>query len=173
MKTKFYLPVIVLLIIGSISKSADGWTTETDLKGIITDSVTEEPIFGTTIYIEELDRGVVADSKGIFVISELKAGLYTLTIQSLGYQALSMEIRHPEDGYLEIELTPDIIYSDDVIVTSSPLGRNIHYQPAQSINAEKLQRNAAPSLGEILDGNPPSRRWISGNRTNTGYYIFR
>ncbi len=154
MKTKIYLPVIVLLIIGSISKSADGWTTETDLKGIITDSVTEEPIFGTTIYIEELDRGVVADSTGKFVISELKEGLYTLTIQSLGYQTLSMEIRHPEDGYLEIELTPDIIYSEDVIVTSSPLGRNIHYQPAQSINAEKLQRNAAPSLGEILDGNP-------------------
>src|SRR5690625_7893073 len=51
-------------------------------------------------------------------------------------------------------MTSSVVEADDLIVTASPLGRNIQYQPVESLNAEALQMKAAPSLAEIREGHP-------------------
>jgi iron complex outermembrane recepter protein len=124
------------------------------LKGLITERESGEPIPGATIYISELQRGVVADDQGEFEIRDLSEGRYTLVIQSVGFGSMTMEVSYPSDEWVRIELVKIRIESDDIIVTASPIGRNVQYQPAYSLNRVELQEKAAPSLGEILDGSP-------------------
>jgi iron complex outermembrane receptor protein len=88
------------------------------------------------------------------VLENLEHGIWQLEVRSVGFESIFVEITHPADEDPEFELKPSVVQSADVIVTASPIGRNIQYQPAQSLNAEQLQQRAAPSLGEILDGNP-------------------
>ena len=124
------------------------------LRGIIVDSKNGKPIPGATIQIDDTEIGTAANSRGEFEFSEIEPGTYILTIRSVGYQTKRKTIEHPFDDRIVIGIQPTIIRADDVIVTGSPLGRNIQYQPAQSLNRKLLQQKAAPSLGEILDGNP-------------------
>ena len=123
-------------------------------EGKILNSVSGESIPGATIYIPEIERGTSADSEGKFEIRQLVEGTYLIVASAVGFRESRFEIGHPAVEPVTLEMVPVILRGEDIIVTSSPIGRNIRYQPAQSINAEKLQRNAAPSLGEILNGNP-------------------
>lgn len=124
------------------------------LRGEVIQSATGEPIPGASVLIEELNRGVAADANGQFEIPGVSSGSYTLVVRSVGYQTVRLEYEHPEGGMLTIELRAKTVKGEDVIVTSSPIGKNIQYQPAQALNAEMLQQKAAPSLGEMLDGIP-------------------
>jgi iron complex outermembrane recepter protein len=124
------------------------------LQGVVLDGITGEPIPGATIILTELERGTAADSEGRFSFEGISPGTLTIEVRSVGFTSVTRTIEHPADGFITIKLQPSVLRADDVIVTGSPLGRNIRYQPAQAMNAENLQRKAAPSLGEILDGNP-------------------
>ncbi len=124
------------------------------LRGEVIQSATNEPIPGASVLIEELNRGAATDADGQFEIPGIPAGTYTLVVRSVGYETIQLEYNHPTDELLTIELRTGMVRGEDVIVTSSPIGRNIQYQPAQALNAEMLQQKAAPSLGEMLDGSP-------------------
>jgi iron complex outermembrane recepter protein len=128
--------------------------SEVPLRGNMVDTATGEPVPGATVLIEELGRGTAADWDGVFVFQRLEPGSYTLTIRAIGFRPVAKEINHPEDGDILIRLEAAILRGEEVIVTGSPLGRSVQYQPAQALNKAMLQQKAAPSLGEILDGNP-------------------
>jgi len=168
---------VVLLLFGLGVHESHAINTDETLRGEVIESETGDPIPGAAIIVEEIEHGTAADSNGRFELDNLPVGNYTLTIQAVGFSTVNRTINHPEDGFITIELQQDIFQSEDVIVTSSPLGRSIRYQPAQALNKEALQQKAAPSLGEILDGNPgvstrsfgsaPARpviRGLDGNR---------
>lgn len=126
----------------------------TDLSGEVVDSRSGEPIPGATIFITELNRGEAADNDGRFLFKSISTGEYTLQVRSVGFTTASIKIIHPSDAFIQIELVPTLLLADELIVTSSPIGKNLKYQPAQALNAEMLQQKAAPSLGEMLDGTP-------------------
>jgi len=138
-----------LAVIQSQAQSTGG-----SIRGNIIESATGETIPGASVFIEELNRGTAADNDGLFEIQNVPTGPYTLIVRSLGYQTLRLGRKHPADGVLTIEMHAETVTGEDIIITSSPIGRNIQYQPAQALNAEALQQKAAPSLGEILDGTP-------------------
>lgn len=124
------------------------------LQGKLIDAESGEPVPGAAILIEGINLGTAAGPDGIFSFQNLPSGVYTLSVQAVGFHSFSQEIQHPVDDFLTVTLEPAILQGSEVIVTGSPLGKSISYQPAQALNREKLQEKAAPSLGEILDGNP-------------------
>lgn len=151
---KLYTTAVVLLLICSGTIKAGTINTNETLRGEVIDTATGEPIPGASIYIEELERGTAADSEGQFEFELLPNGNYTLTVRSVGFIISTISISHPTDGFIAIQLNSTVFEGDEVIITSSPIGKNIQYQPAQALNAETLQKRGAPSLGEILDGMP-------------------
>ena len=148
------LSFVVFFFLTAGSNAVYGIERNEPLQGNIVEAATGDPIPGATIIIQETGHGTAADSNGVFEFNEVPKGSYSLTVRAVGFSEIKRSIDHPEDGFLTIEMMTDVIQSDDVIVTSSPLGRSIQYQPAQALNKEALQQKAAPSLGEILDGNP-------------------
>ncbi|MEX2573891.1 MAG: TonB-dependent receptor [Balneolaceae bacterium] len=148
---------MMLLVIGTSSPELRAGSTgsrDGSLRGTVTEAGTGEPIPGATVLIEETGRGVATSADGEFEFSDMPAGTYTMTVSSVGFSSQTVTVDHPYGEVLSIRLTLSVFEQEDVIVTSSPLGRSIQYQPAEAINAESLQRKAAPSLGEVLDGIP-------------------
>ena len=145
---------VVLLLFGAGKTEAGTFNTDETLRGEVIEAATGEPIPGASVLIEELERGVAADTNGQFEFRSLRSGTYTLSVQAVGFRTVTREVNHPGDGMITVELQTEILRGEEVIVTSSPLGRSIQYQPAQAFNKEALQQKAAPSLGEILDGSP-------------------
>lgn len=149
MKPLFTLFFCALLGLQDFSAHA-----QTAFSGTVIETGTGEPVPGATVYIEALQKGASADDSGRFVLENLEHGEWTLEVRSLGFEPLIAEISHPSEEEIVFELRASVVQSDDVIVTASLIGRSVQYQPAQSLSAEQLQQRAAPSLGEILDGNP-------------------
>ena len=146
------LKIIIFSLYFSLIAGTAG--AQTSFSGIVVEAGSGEPVPGATVYIEALQKGTSADKSGRFVFENLKHGVWSLEVRSVGYEPVIADITHPSEVEPVFELKASVVRSEDVIVTASPIGRNIQYQPAQSLNAEQLQQRAAPSLGEILDGNP-------------------
>lgn len=150
----FYTTLLAagLLLTGAGIVEAGATEVNEPLRGEVISSATGEPVPGATVLLKSSDRGTAADSDGRFELRNLEAGNYTLLVRAVGFVEQEVQVAIPADEELRIELQPDIIRGDDVIVTTSPVGRNIQYQPAQGYNIQQLQERQASSFGEMLDG---------------------
>jgi iron complex outermembrane recepter protein len=124
------------------------------LKGSVIEAGTGDAIPGASVQLEERERGVATNVDGQFEFSNVEPGIYTLFIRSVGFTTQTVTVEHPAGDDLVIRMHISVVQEDDIIVTSSPIGRSVRYQPAQALNREELQKRAAPSLGEMLDGSP-------------------
>lgn len=89
------------------------------IQGIIVDSQTGETLPSANVFIEELQRGASTDVEGRFEITNIDPGSYTITFNFIGYRETTREIdlSSGEVLDLEIELSPDRIGLDQVVVT--------------------------------------------------------
>src|SRR6056297_3786006 len=128
--------------------------TEVRFSGQVIESENGYAVPGATLFLAETEQGTSADAEGFFEFSSITAGEYTLTISAVGFNTLKMEIALYQDIDSTFTLIAQMIEGEEIVVTSSPLGTTIQYQPSQAFNSEDLQKMAAPSLGEILEGAP-------------------
>ena len=148
------IPLIILLIsLQPALLKAGEYSNDHSLSGKVISSAAGEPITGATILVEELNRGTAAGTDGHFTVRNLEEGTYTLVVRTVGFAEKRIRVNVPAED-ITIELKPDIIRSDDVIITASPVGKNILYQSAQAFNVRELQDMQSSSFGEMLDGQP-------------------
>ncbi len=125
------------------------------IEGKVINSRTGEPLIGANVVIMENNRGTASDRNGYFRLERVPDGTYTLRVQYVGFSIVKKEVTLPAVAeFIAIEMEESAFEIDEVIVTSSPLGSPVGYQPAQSLSGESLQRRAATSIGEMLDGTP-------------------
>ncbi|MFQ6008550.1 MAG: von Willebrand factor type A domain-containing protein [Candidatus Zixiibacteriota bacterium] len=56
------------------------------IKGVVTDKVTRQPVVGASVLVVGTTRGTVTDSLGNFVIANVEPGVYTLRISHIAYR---------------------------------------------------------------------------------------
>jgi TonB-linked SusC/RagA family outer membrane protein len=90
------------------------------LRGVIRDGGTGETLPGANVFIEELDVGTSTGTKGEFVFESIETGTYTINATFLGFQeySQSVEIIENEETFLEIELQPDLLALDEIVVNA-------------------------------------------------------
>ncbi|MDR1671314.1 MAG: TonB-dependent receptor [Alistipes sp.] len=88
------------------------------IKGTVLDSVSAEPLIGTTILIEGTTIGTTADENGGFTISNITPGRVVIIAQYLGYEMFRRELMVEADNVvsLRIPLNAEGINLGDVIV---------------------------------------------------------
>ena len=91
MKIKHLLIVIILSVICTISTQAQTKTTTVTLKGVVTDSITTQPMAFATVTLLSLKDssavfGGLTTVKGEFNIQNVRTGNYTLKIAFMGYK---------------------------------------------------------------------------------------
>lgn len=90
--------------------------TSASITGRVLDADTNRPLDGLTVAVPDLSRSTMTDAEGRFTLRDLPAGDFIVTIAGLGYTPFS-ETRTIADGvHLEIELTPQPIQIEEVVV---------------------------------------------------------
>src|SRR5260221_14622246 len=103
MKSFKYVFILAAVMI-SISASAQQTGT---IKGKIIEQATKQPISGVSITVKERQLTVVSDNAGLFSISNIVPGTYSLTISHVGFQEKlvnDIPVVQAKTYYLETEL---------------------------------------------------------------------
>jgi len=86
-----HIPVLFLLFL-SLCITGQTLAQEGTIRGSIFEKETGEPIIFTNVYLYKTTYGAATDVNGMFVISRVPKGTYTLMVTYLGYDTLRMPI---------------------------------------------------------------------------------
>ena len=148
---------IVLIVSMLSSLSAQGI-----IHGVISDSLTTKPLVGANVYLGGTALGQATDLNGVYRIVQVPAGSYTLKISYIGYLSKSLNITVRDDEQLDInvDLLPDVIRGEAVIVRGQFVGQAaaINQQITSNtiinvVSEEKIKElpdaNAAEAIGRL------------------------
>ncbi len=109
--------LIAVLVFTSVCTHAQGGHT---IKGIVKDSLSNEPLALATVSITELEYWAITNEKGEFVFKNIPAGNYTLTISILAYKEVTQKKTVPAAGIenLVFPLQRQTLALSEVIVTA-------------------------------------------------------
>ena len=79
--------IAILLFCGFVDASDFGI-----IKGIITDSLSSNPLPYANIFLSNTSMGSTSDEEGEYVITDIPAGPYELTISYIGYQQQNISV---------------------------------------------------------------------------------
>ncbi|WP_281616170.1 TonB-dependent receptor [Flammeovirga sp. SubArs3] len=94
------------------------------IQGKVIDKVSQQPIIGAAIQIEDSSPvvGGITDEEGVFVISNLKLGRYTILIQSIGYKNIRQtEVLVSGEGKNQInfEMEEQVTTLDNITISAT------------------------------------------------------
>ena len=122
--------------------SAKAQTSDIQIK-VISESE-NEPIFGATVYFEELEKGAVTDFDGIATFNEIPNGEHIIIVSFLGFETLKTTIQIPSNSDLIFKLKSGGNELDEVVLQSSRSTRTVKKIPTriEFIGAEELGEKA-------------------------------
>ena len=140
MKQKvLYLFLSLMLMSISVSAQTGGGR----ITGVVIDDSGEEPLPGTTIFIEELKKGIATSEHGDFSFSDIPTGTYTLTVSFMGYrtQTRKVTVGNERGSKIIIRLKADSKSLDEVVVMGKSEARKICEQamPISVISMSQIQ----------------------------------
>lgn len=132
--------LIAMMSIGPLR--ADNLEKEIDIIGTVYDVNDNSPLAGATVYIEELEKGVISDNEGVFRITDIPDGTYTLKVQYLGYRPQEKTVRTDKGNrFNDIGLKPESLSLSEVIISEKSQARLLREQamPVSVISMQQLQ----------------------------------
>lgn len=110
-----------------------------NLKGVVFDASTKEPLIGVTVYVKGTTNGDATDLEGRFEISNLKNGPYTIIVSYISYTTQEIQVQLSDNTpELQIGMEPDNQQLDEVVVTAR---RNMESE--RVLQAERQQSTVA------------------------------
>ncbi|WP_425077864.1 TonB-dependent receptor [Psychroserpens sp. S379A] len=116
----------------------------TDIQIKVLSESENEPLFGATVYFEELEKGAVTDFDGIATFIEIPNGEHSIIISYLGYETLKTTIQIPNNSNLVFKLRSGANELDEVVLQSSRSTRTVKKIPTriEFIGVEELGEKA-------------------------------
>ena len=112
-----------LLILYLISINVYSQTNYT-LNGYIKSASDGESLIGATIYINEIQGGVITNPYGFYSIT-LEEGEYNIEYRYIGYITLKKKIMLDKDQKIDIELLSEDIELENILITSESENENV------------------------------------------------
>ena len=97
------------------------------IKGVVIDKSTRQPLEFINVLIIGTDRGSVTDSVGHFIIDDIPPGIYRLQASAIGYKATitSEYILSTKNLNVDIEMEENSTELQGVTITASPFRRDL------------------------------------------------
>ena len=92
MKLRTYTTYLLSCLILTLIVVGESFAQTGIIRGSIYEEETGEPVIFTNVYLKGTTYGSSSDVNGLYVISRIPPGLYTLMVTYLGYDSLSMEV---------------------------------------------------------------------------------
>lgn len=142
-----FLIVFILTLTSSYSQN-----NESSISGFVYDASNGETLIGANVYIKELNRGASSNISGYFVIPNLNAGTFELTISYVGYKTFNQKItlKENEEKQINITLNPDILIGEEIIVTADSIRtiQKLFNKPVSKIDLSPVQLGKVPQVVE-------------------------
>ncbi|MEH0154726.1 TonB-dependent receptor [Limibacter armeniacum] len=148
---KKLLSTLLLLCMTALAVMAQD---KASLKGAIKDKLSGQPLIGATVMLNEINKGTVTNSSGMFQLAELPAGDYTLNVSFVGFETISQKVslKAGEVKTLDFGLSESALMSDEVVISGTRKAEKITETPAtiEVIGAEQLAELPSFNPGELL-----------------------
>ncbi|MDA3868081.1 MAG: TonB-dependent receptor [Salinivirgaceae bacterium] len=145
MKKLFLLITASLISIFAVAQTGS-------VKGFVYDKDTGEPIIFTNVFLEGTSHGVATDVNGVYVISRVPEGDYTLVIKYMGYETFEEKVHITGGDVLSknIFLEPSSIKIDDIVVSAErqEMQQEVHTAVVK-VTPRQIQK--LPSVGGEVD----------------------
>ena len=137
-----------LLILYLISINVYSQTNYT-LNGYIKSASDGESLIGATIYINEIQGGVITNPYGFYSIT-LEEGEYNIEYRYIGYITLKKKIILDKDQKIDIELLSEDIELENILITSESENENVSSTEISTFKLDIGKINEIPTfLGEV------------------------
>lgn len=145
MKKQLYL--FIFLICQCIYAQDNG-----SLNGTITDE-NGMPLSGATIQIASLQKGTVTDSAGKFVIGNVPAGTYKISLSFVGFEGFSQSvtIQNGKAAQLSLKMKESYGQLDEVVISANKKAQKLTDVPAtvNIIKTKEIEQFSSFNLGEL------------------------
>jgi TonB-dependent receptor len=132
------------------------------IRGVITDSLTNDPLVGANIIVQGTSRGSATNIEGEYLIPNVAAGDYILVVSYISYRTkrILVTVKPDEITEINVELTFDAVEGEEVVVTGQLQGQSeaINRQLTSNtivnvVSSDKIQelpdQNAAETVGRL------------------------
>jgi hypothetical protein len=140
MKQIYYKYFIILCLFFSTLESF------AQLKGIVTDSITGEPLIYVSVYYDGKEAGCTTNAKGMYQI-ETRAGWNKITFSAMGYTTKVM-VLSPQTRILNVQLTPSDILLNEVVVKPQAERYSRRNNPAVELMRKVIAGKSSKKLEE-------------------------
>ncbi|MGE3578065.1 MAG: TonB-dependent receptor [Vicinamibacterales bacterium] len=122
--------------------------------GRLVNAVSQAPIAGAAVQLDELRRQVVSAPDGTFAFEAVGPGAYHLSVRSSGYSSRRTEVRVANAPVTlgDVSVDPELHFEEVVSVSSdSPRSQFEAFQPTSVLVGQELARQLEMSLGATLE----------------------
>ena len=118
---KFNVLVLVLILIVSASNIYGAG----NIKGVVTDSLSNDPLYGANIILVGTALGAASGFQGEFTVTNIPAGDYVLRVSYIGYERKELELTIMDGKTIELDiaLAQEIYEGEEVIITAQAQGQ--------------------------------------------------
>ncbi len=173
---RFILLTALLSMIFMTSNAQQNSTASSvRLKGIVVDSITNEPLIGATVMLDSM-QGTIANEKGEFTLTGLvKNKENTIEFSYMGYETLIFKYTPIKNNNLltqYIRLVPSNLDAGDVVVTAkAPIAKQLG--DTTQYNAAAVKVNPDATAGDLLAKMPGFTVSDDGSAETQGESISR
>ncbi len=137
---------VIILTISVLQANSQNSVT---LSGFIKEAANGETMISATVYIVDLETGVVSNTYGFYSIT-LPRGKYTVQYRYIGFTTISRKIDLTDDQRVDIELVEETRVIEEVVVKADRIDQNVSSieMSINRLDMKEIQRMPA-FLGEV------------------------
>ncbi|MCC5915567.1 MAG: TonB-dependent receptor [Balneolaceae bacterium] len=123
---------------------------------MITDRTTGETLVGATVLVTELERGAPTNIDGIYSISDIPTGIYTVRFSFIGYRTITEQIEiGTGENRFDVDMRLDQAGLDELVVTgiASRTSRAVSEVAVARVDAGQFtDRSSYQDLSQLVGG---------------------
>lgn len=146
---KHLISIILLFLSVPPTLLAQDSAGKATISGFVKDSTSGEALIGATVYVKEINNGVVANTYGFFSIT-LPKGEYTVFVNFIGYKEKQLKINLTSNQTVNMEMRPIVVESKEVTVVAERKDKNVQSTDMGKVEMEIEKIKSLPALlGEV------------------------
>jgi iron complex outermembrane receptor protein len=151
--------VFALSMAGWIHSTAAGAAPEPDplVAGCVVDAETGKPLVNANVAVQGGVAGTVSVTGGYFTLAGVPAGKFTLVVTYVGYKPTLVPVdptAGTQGSELIVALAPIVYAGDEIVVTASRYGSDVHLSQSNIPRDEIRRRQAEMDLPLLLEDTP-------------------
>lgn len=137
-----------LILITLLPSCLFGQNNTQNIRGVVTDKLSQTPLFGVIVQIPSLQKGVSTDTLGNYVLSEIPPDRYDIKISLIGYKSIAISnvvVTSGKEVILDIAMEEAFNNLNEVVITSHNKGGTINKLAsvsARTFSMEEVNRYA-------------------------------